>query len=179
MCHDSEQRHAPVTVRMCPATSTPQPVAARPCEATAVFEAKQGAFLAHTTSCFEELYLTISTREMKGAWREDGWHGMEVGKLCQCPRQCLARQRGKGGERLRDALQGELILLIKAASSQGLDNRSCCRLFTAVEFNTPMNKASRSREGVSRLLTLLHGTGAFGSGLMSQCCGHGEWRRQQ
>lgn len=70
-------------------------------------------------------------------------------------------QRGKGGERLRDASQGELILLIKAAPSQGLDNLSCSRLFTAVEFNTPMNKALRSTEGASRLLTLLHGTRGF------------------
>lgn len=77
------------------------------------------------------------------------------------PQQCLARQGGKGGERLRDASQGELILLIKAASSQGLDNLSCCRLFTAVEFNTPMNKAPQSRAGASRLLTLLHGTRGF------------------
>lgn len=73
----------------------------------------------------------------------------------------LARQRGKGGERLRDASQGELILLIKAASSQGLNNLSCCRLFTAVEFNTPMNKAPGHREGASGLLTLLHGTRGF------------------
>lgn len=84
--------------------------------------------------------------------------GWRWGSYATSPRQCLVRQRGKGGERLRDALQGELILLIKAASSQGLDNLSCCRLFTAVEFNTLMNKAPQSREGASRLLTLLHGT---------------------
>lgn len=55
-----------------------------------------------------------------------------------------AEQLGKGGKGLRDPSQGDLILLIKAASSQGLDNLSCCRLFTAVECNTPMNKASQS-----------------------------------
>ena len=76
-------------------------------------------------------------------------------ELPTCPQEARrgAAQHGKGGEQLRDAAQGELILLIKAASSQGLDNLSCCRLFTAVEFNTPMNKAPRSRG--SELLTLL------------------------
>lgn len=53
-------------------------------------------------------------------------------------------QLGKGRKRLREPSQAGLILLIKAASSQGLDNLSRCRLFTAVEFNTPMNKASPS-----------------------------------
>lgn len=70
-----------------------------------------------------------------------GGKGWRWGNDGTGPWQCLVRQQGKGGERLRDASQGELILLIKAASSQGLDNLSCCRLFTAVEFNTPMNKA--------------------------------------
>jgi len=93
-----------------------------------------------------------------------GGTGWRWGSCTASPQQCLARQRGKGGERLRDASQGELILLIKAASSQGLDNLSCCRLFTAVEFNTPMNKAPRSREGRSGQLTLLHGTRGFRQG---------------
>lgn len=69
-------------------------------------------------------------------------------------------QLGKGRERLRDPSQADLILLIKAASSHGLDNLSRGRLFTAVEFNTPMNKASPSTlERVeARLLTLLSST---------------------
>lgn len=70
-----------------------------------------------------------------------GGKGWRWGNDGTGPWQCLVRQQEKGGERLRDASQGELILLIKAASSQGLDNLSCRRLFTAVEFNTPMNKA--------------------------------------
>lgn len=63
-------------------------------------------------------------------------------KLSPKDNQSHSEQPGKGGKELRDLSQGDPILLIKAASSQGLDNLSCCRLFTAVEFNTPMNKAS-------------------------------------
>lgn len=90
-------------------------------------------------------------------WQSSAGDGTAGGReLPTCPQEACrdAAQQRKGGEQLRDAAQGELILLIKAASSQGLDNLSCCRLFTAVEFNTPMNKAPRSRG--SELLTLLH-----------------------
>lgn len=104
-------------------------------------------------------------RPTSARWRERdrrmGGTGWRWVSCATGPQQCPVRQQGKGGERLRDALQGELILLIKAASSQGLDNLFCCRLFTAVEFNTPMNKAPQSRERQSGLLTLLHGTRGF------------------
>lgn len=121
----------------------------------------RGTFLARAATHCEEIYLPISPGETEEAWQRVGGMGWRWGSYTTGPQQCLARQQGKGGERLRDALQGELILLIKAASSQGLDNLSCCRLFTAVEFNTPMNKAPRRREGASGLLTLLHGTRGF------------------
>lgn len=81
-CHDGEKHHTPVPARMCPTTFPPWLAAAWPCQTTITSQVKWGAFLACTGGCCEEPYLPISNSKTEGAWQEDGWHRMEVGKFC-------------------------------------------------------------------------------------------------
>lgn len=78
-CRDGAWCHAPVPVRMRLTASPPGLAAAWPRETTIIFQAVQGAFLAHADGCCEETHVPIDQRRRDGGSMAGGWVAWDGG----------------------------------------------------------------------------------------------------